>query len=78
MKMSKGLRAKMRKSSVVSVRPIVSMMIPKITVCVVPRTQLKTGGKKNVNSAIPITKTVACLASHPENDNKAFTIASEL
>lgn len=27
-----------------------------------------------MNSAIPMTKMVACLASHPENDNKAFTI----
>ena len=41
MKMSKGRRARILKSLVVSVKPIVSMMMPRMTVCIVPRTQSK-------------------------------------
>ena len=49
---SSGRRARMRKSLVVRVRPIVSMMSPRMMVCVVPRTQLKAAGRKNVMTAI--------------------------
>ena len=63
-KMSNGLCAKMRKSAVVKVRPIVNMMMPKITVCVFPLTQSKAEGTKKVNIAAAITTHEALLANH--------------
>ena len=55
-KISIGLLASILKSSVDSVNPMVSMMSPKMTVCVVPETHLKVSGTKNVNRAMPIIK----------------------
>lgn len=60
---SNGRCARMRKSSVVSVRPMVSMMMPRMTVWVVPRTQSKRCGKKKVTSATPMTNTEAWAAN---------------
>ena len=63
-RMSNGLCAKMRKSAVVKVSPIVSMMIPKITVCVFPLTQSKEEGTKKVKTAAAITTHEALPANH--------------
>ena len=52
------------KSSVVSVRPMVSIMMPRMTVCVVPRTQSNVWGKKNVNTAMQMMNTEVLSASH--------------
>ena len=57
--MSNGRFANSLKSSGVNVRPIVSMIIPRITVCVLPFTHSKSTGKKNVTTAVRMTKRLA-------------------
>ena len=53
--MSKGRDARARKSSPVSVSPIVSMMRPSREVCAFPRTQPNTPGAKYAATAASVT-----------------------
>ena len=64
MRISSGRRASILKSLVVSVSPIVSMMMPRMTVCIVPRTHSKRSGTKKVSTAMAVTKSEAWAASH--------------
>lgn len=63
MKISSGLRATTKKSSVVSVKPMVNMISPRITVCVVPLTHSKSCGQRKVTKAIAIINAEAWRAS---------------
>ncbi len=71
-RISNGRWARMRKSSVVSVSPIVSMMMPRITVCVVPRTHTKRWGTKNVTTAMTMINSEAFAASQRLSRMKSF------
>ena len=55
MQTSKGRWARIRKSSVVRVMPMVSMIRPRMMVCVNPETHSNVAGTKNVNTAMAMT-----------------------
>lgn len=59
MSISNGRWARSLKSRGVRVSPMVSMMMPRIIVCVLPLTHAKSWGKKNVTSAVRIMKRLA-------------------
>ena len=64
--MSSGRDARMRKSSLLSVIPIVSMITPRTAVCVYPRTHPNTPGAKYVPTATAAMKIGVHFASHAE------------
>ena len=59
MRMSIGRFTNNLKSSGVSVRPIVSMMMPRMMVCVSPFTHTNSPGKKKVTTAVRMMNTLA-------------------
>ena len=59
MRMSTGRFANRRKSSGVRVRPMVSMMMPRMMVCVLPLTHSNSCGTKNVTTAVRMMKILA-------------------
>ena len=64
MRMSTGLVSKMRKSSVESVQPIVSMIRPRMTEARCPCcTQAKVSGKKKATTAMRMIKALVYFAS---------------
>ena len=64
--MSTGLAARKRKSSLVSVSPIVSIMKPRTAVCEYPFTQLKEPGKKYAKTAVAATNAGVHFASQAD------------
>ena len=61
--MSKGRLKSILKSFAVRVSPMVSIIMPRITVCVIPLTHSKVIGTKNVNNATPMMNGEANVAS---------------
>ena len=70
-RISKGLEKRILKSLVVSVKPIVSMINPKIRVCMFPFTHAKRPGKKKATMAAATTNKEACPDSNSLNFLKA-------